>query len=725
MNNRIAQLSLLSIIALTKAFPQTFASGPAVVANEDHRLEIFARASDGSVWHNWQTSAGGAWNGWSSLGGIIIGAPAATINADGRLDVFVLGEDNAIFHNVQTSPSGGWSGWIYLGGSIATPPTVVTNSDGRLQLFAQGTDNAAWTAYQQIPGNDWSGWTSMGGFIYGSPSPAQNADGRLEIFALGEGNGVFHQWQASPGGAWSGWSYLGGSIASTLNVGVNDDGRLEVFAVGTDSAGWHVWQTSPGGDWSDWSSLGGGIVDAPSVELDGATNLEIFSRGLNNAPYVNAEVSSGGWTNWSYLGGAGIGPVSAEMNFDGRLELFMIGTDNNVYHNWQLSAAGAWSGWAPLSTASNAAGTDTTFDADFLTDAQNESNFASVKSGGYPPPWLSASIAWPCGARVNIGITGYNKSGLQSFKDAVDHWNSALFGYYSSTHSSPAVPVQLYISAGGPQSLSVSRAQDDSLPSDDPTNPNQPARAQTAHWNDDANGRLFSATTQIIRSMRPGATLTNTFAHELGHTFGLNDCNTHPTCGTTTNVNNIYRVSSDSVMDTDEPAPQGSNGWDDAAKNFTEGLPGPTQADLQVIDSHLPDYRQCGLSASAPPPDVPTCTNGTAVGFMDTGSGSTYTCNGQPCDGCNSACSNFAPQACGGTGGGGSTSPSCSNWCGDICMDGVTCESGGVPQCADEDEGWVPICNTCPIVIDASHGKRSQRIHCPGVVRRSDERWQR
>ncbi len=34
-------------------------------------------------------------------------------------------------------------------------------------------------------------------------------------------------------------------------------------------------------------------------------------------------------------------------------------------------------------------------------------------------------------------------------------------------------------------------------------------------------------------------------------------------------------------------------------------------------------------------------------------------------------------------------------------MECVTCPSGGVPQCADEDEGWVPICNTCPIVVDA------------------------
>ena len=613
----------------------------------------------------------------------------------------MVGGGNVVYHNYQTSPGGGWSGWIPIGGSIASPPTVAMNADGRLQLFAQGTDTAGWYAWQLLPGNGgWSEWVSLGGSISASPSATQNADGRLEIFGIAA-NAVFNNWQTSPGGAWSGWNPLGCCLVSTPNVGINDDGRLELFAEGTDGAAWHAWQQTAGSTWGSWQSLGGWIQGSPSVDLDGNAALDSFALG-GSAIYEDWQLSPGGaWNGWSPLGGVVVAPPATAMNFDGRLEMFAIGANGAVYHEWQLSAAGAWSGWALLTTPSNA-GADTTFDVTFLTDSQNESNFASVKSGGYAPPWLSTLTAWPCGARVNISITGYNKKALSPFQNAVGHWNQGLFDYYSSTYSVPAVPVQLYISAGGPQTLSVSRAKSDSLPPD-PNNPNGHARAQTGHWGQDASGRLFSATTQVIRSMSNSTTLTNTFAHELGHTFGLNDCNMHPACGTTTYVNNRYTVWSYTVMDTSEPAPPGSTGWDNAAKNFTEGLPSPVQADLQVIDSHLPDYRQCGLAENGPPPDVPSCTNGAAVGFMDTGSGSTYTCNGTPCDGCNSACSNFAPQACGGTGdgGGGSGSPSCSNWCGEICMDGATCESGGVPQCALEDEGWVPICNTCPIVIDA------------------------
>lgn len=121
---------------------------------------------------------------------------------------------------------------------------------------------------------------------------------------------------------------------------------------------------------------------------------------------------------------------------------------------------------------------------------------------------------------------------------------------------------------------------------------------------------------------------------------------------------------------------------------------------MQIIDQNLPDYRQCFVLGNSIP-TIPTCTNGTAVGFMDTGSSGQYTCNGVPCDGCNSACSNFAPQKCSGTVGGGQT---CSNWCGNVCMDNAVCSCPGeTPSCQENSGGYFPSCNnSCsPVVIDA------------------------
>jgi hypothetical protein len=349
-----------------------------------------------------------------------------------------------------------------------------------------------------------------------------------------------------------------------------------------------------------------------------------------------------------------------------------------MYHMWQLSPNGTWSGWYYLTEASNVGDTNAGDVPYFLTDGQNGANFASAQSSCHQPPWWTAANAWPCGARVNISFSGYNKKSLKAFKTTVDDWNQQLFSYFSPKYG--YVPVQLYISDGGPQFAKVYSVGDDSIPSTDGY-----GRAQNTNQKADITARLLGLDIQIIQGMKYGPTLTNTLAHELGHTFGLNDCSK---CGPT-------------VMDTNETAPNG-HGWDYVAKNFTEGLPGPTTCDLQVVDAHLPDYASCGMAENAPPPDVPTCTNGTVLGFSDTGQSGAYTCGGAVCDGCNSNCNNYAPQKCGGSGGGGGGG-SCQHPCGNACLDGETCPfGGGAPTCQFEGEGWVPCCPYgSPVVIDA------------------------
>jgi hypothetical protein len=388
MSRRLLQLLCVFFLVVTACFSQTFTDGPSAVTNADGRLEIFARASDGSVWHNWQTTPGSSWNGWSELGGVIAGAPTVAVNYDGRLELFVVGENQIAYHNFQTSPGGSWSGWSSLGGSIATPPSVTTNVDGRLQIFAQGTDNAAWTAYQQTPGGSFSNWVSLGGYIIGSPSAAQNIDGRLEIFVLGGGHSAYHQWQTSPGGTWSGWSSLGGSITSTPNVGMNYDGRLEIFAVGTDSTAWDSYQTTPGGSWSEWASLGGYISTAPSIQMDLAKgSLDTFSLSYGQQPWVSNQNT--GW-GWSALGGELTNSPGIGLNFDARLELFGIGVDGNVWHNWQESSGGSWSGWAPISTDAPFYPQTCQYGAVF-----DESNFLPADGSG---PYLFGSFCALVGA---------------------------------------------------------------------------------------------------------------------------------------------------------------------------------------------------------------------------------------------------------------------------------------------------------------------------------------
>ncbi|GAC1320734.1 MAG: hypothetical protein NVSMB2_16880 [Chloroflexota bacterium] len=97
----------------------TLTSGPAVGRNLDGRLEVFAVGTDGSIWHAWQTAPNGGWSGWTNSGGPASGftsdSPAVAANADGRLEVFAVGSDRDRYHVGQTAPNGGWSHWLTFG----------------------------------------------------------------------------------------------------------------------------------------------------------------------------------------------------------------------------------------------------------------------------------------------------------------------------------------------------------------------------------------------------------------------------------------------------------------------------------------------------------------------------------------------------------------------------------------------------------------------------------
>ena len=65
--------------------------------DRDGRLEIFVRGlGNDEVHHKWQTSAGGAWSDWESLGGEIVSDIEAATNRDGRLEVFAQGTNRAV-----------------------------------------------------------------------------------------------------------------------------------------------------------------------------------------------------------------------------------------------------------------------------------------------------------------------------------------------------------------------------------------------------------------------------------------------------------------------------------------------------------------------------------------------------------------------------------------------------------------------------------------------------
>lgn len=94
------------------------------------------------------------WGNWTTLGGPITSSnPTVSVNADGRFEVFVRGNDSALHHNRQSAIGGAWSGWSSLGGSPADNSDIAVgrNLNGRLQVFVRAADSALDYNLQVIP----------------------------------------------------------------------------------------------------------------------------------------------------------------------------------------------------------------------------------------------------------------------------------------------------------------------------------------------------------------------------------------------------------------------------------------------------------------------------------------------------------------------------------------------------------------------------------------------
>src|SRR5207253_2521150 len=90
------------------SYNPAIASDPSAVSWGSGRIDLFAVASDGNVWHRpFSGGAWGAWESWAAPAGI---SWASGIDASswgsGHLDVFGAGNDGAVWHRAWDSATG-------------------------------------------------------------------------------------------------------------------------------------------------------------------------------------------------------------------------------------------------------------------------------------------------------------------------------------------------------------------------------------------------------------------------------------------------------------------------------------------------------------------------------------------------------------------------------------------------------------------------------------------
>jgi hypothetical protein len=124
-----------------------FTDHPVVAPSADGRLELFLRGGDGNMYHAWQTSASNGWSDWvneGAAGGEFVSvAPGLARNGDGRLEIFAVAIDGNIYHKWQTVASNGWGPWTLLDPQDPSLITTVPDLIGLSVALAQERVQAA------------------------------------------------------------------------------------------------------------------------------------------------------------------------------------------------------------------------------------------------------------------------------------------------------------------------------------------------------------------------------------------------------------------------------------------------------------------------------------------------------------------------------------------------------------------------------------------------------
>ena len=290
-------------------------------------VSVFARGTDGAVWQD--AYDGGAWSGWTSLGGSARSAITASVPAPGEIELTVRADDKT--GAAQRFSTSAWGGWESLGGTLTSDLVAATRS-GVVHVLGRGTDRAIYT--RRWNGSVWSPWESLGGQLTTDPILTL-FQGGLHCLARGTDGAIYRNVY---NGSWSGWSSLGGLLTSSVTAAATPS-ALHVVARGTTTVAYV--RSSTGGAFTGWSAIGQlGLNSDPIAVADGA-EVSLFGRASDNMLW-HVRRTATGWGGWESLGLEVKSDATAVSDGTG-LWVFVQGTDNLVHYRRLQS--GVWNAW--------------------------------------------------------------------------------------------------------------------------------------------------------------------------------------------------------------------------------------------------------------------------------------------------------------------------------------------------------------------------------------------
>ncbi|KAJ6644239.1 Allergen Tha p 2 [Pseudolycoriella hygida] len=246
------------------------------------RIDLFAPAGDGQIWH--KAFASGSWGGWGGIGGLNLNTklkPSAFSIKPNWVDIVYTGTDESLYR--KTWNGNAWSDWKKStnGGSFLSGPSITASPGDTtyLHVFVIGKDTALWHCAIDVNTNTWTTWESMGGGLIGDPAAVSWGPGRFDIFCIA---GDSQLWQKTYDNGWKDWQLVyGGLFRPGVGAASKATGSLSVFLKGGDDAVWH--RSYSNGAWQDLERIGGKIQSSPSAVSTGSTRIDVYSVGASDS----------------------------------------------------------------------------------------------------------------------------------------------------------------------------------------------------------------------------------------------------------------------------------------------------------------------------------------------------------------------------------------------------------------------------------------------------------
>lgn len=342
--------------------------------NLNETLQLVGIGSDSSLWYDAQQTGSdlGSWTGWTTLD-VTYGVPKAPFaavkhvgyNQDGRMTLAAKGTDGNLYYVYQTAVNGPWSTtWTneHTPTSVAMEQfTIAQNPNGDQDLIISGSDGNLWQLVQTAPNAGFGSWNSIGkpsGVNLSFPTCGYNQDGAITLYALGSDGNIWYTYQTDSNGTWSGtWTNVqkpSGVTVAQLTAGYSPNGDQVLLISGSDGNFYQLPQTAPNASLGSWASLGapsGITMSSPVVAYNQDGAITLYGTGSDgNLYYLYQTDLNGTWaTTWTNVGkpsGETASKVVATQLGDGREDVLMTTTDGSV---WQLpqiainASLGSWS----------------------------------------------------------------------------------------------------------------------------------------------------------------------------------------------------------------------------------------------------------------------------------------------------------------------------------------------------------------------------------------------